>query len=233
MSSTLYGKASRRVATRYLQAAPLDGYYSMPSKGSPMTVGWGLEKKKEDLERATSFFQTRKDSWAIIVKPDAVSFGDVKGYVDMTPKLKRSKIVVVASDSLEGDDTHPDFVVIHDIIGHSIEYYSGDGGLGNALSGQDAKFVHWYLPDQYRIQDQDSDKGPDILAAIFFHVDPKDLINKTVRGLEEDYKGGRMSKDTFDDLKSRVERGIEQAALNVARWSSNFRPGVPRMIQLW
>lgn len=233
MLNALYGKASCRVAVRYLQAAPLDGYHSMKSKEHPKTVGWRLEGKKADLERVTSYFKSRKDSWAIVIKPDAVSFDDVEYYVGRTPKLKRSKIIVVESDSLEGDDTHPDFVVIHDIIGHSIETYSNGEGLGDVdnIIGQ---MIHLHLPSEYKIQDQDSDKVPDILAAIFFHAaSHKDLINKTVGGLEKTYEKGMLSKAAFDVFREMIESGIEQAALNVARWSSKFMPGVPRLVKLW
>jgi hypothetical protein len=220
--------AARYLAATYRTAAPLDDYHSMPSQSRPSTVGWRLERERKDLERVTSYFKSRKDSWAIIIKPDAVPFDDVQDYVNRTPKLKRSKIIVVDSESLEGDETHPDFAVLHDIIGHSIEFYSGDGGLGD-LSGPDARFVHRFLPYQYQIQTSDVDKGPDILAAIFFHVSHKDLIDKAVRGLEDH----NMSKEAFESLKSRIERGVEDAALNVARWTAEFRPGVPRMVNLW
>jgi hypothetical protein len=179
------------------------------------------------LERVTSFFQSRKDSWAIIVKPDAVSFDDVKDYVNRTPKLKRSKIIVVETEAMEGDDTHPDFTAIHDIIGHGIEFESDDGGFGD-MGHNILPLVHSYLPEKYKIQDQDSDKGPDILAALFFHVSHKDLIDKVVRGLAHNYKG--VALEVFKEM---IESGIGQAALHVARWSSKFRPGVPRMVQLW
>jgi hypothetical protein len=226
MSDTLYVKASRRVAARYLSAAPLDDFRSMPSNRIPQTVGWGLEQNLKHLERVTSFFQSRKDSWAIIVKPDAVSFDDVRDYVDRTPKLKRSKIIVVENDAMEGDDTHPDFTAIHDIIGHGIEFESNNDSFGdiNYL----VPTIHWYLPEKYKIQDQDSDKGPDVLAALFFYVNPKDLIDKVVRDLARIHKGAALDK-----IKESVESGIGLAVMNVARWSSKFRPGVPRMVQIW
>ena len=225
MPVTLYGKASNRVAARYLSAAPLDDYYSMPSGRPSHTVGWGLEKKKEDLERATTYFKSRKDSWAIIIQPEKVSFDAVQDYVNRNPKLKRSKIIVVDSESLEGDDTHPDFVVIHDIIGHSIEFSAGD--LLHDFSYH-AKLFHSFLPYAYKIQDQDSDKAPDVLAALFFHISPKDLLDKVFRSLEQTHTGAEL-----DELRLLFQSMVEWAALSVARWTSQFKPGVPRKVQLW
>ena len=233
MSVTLYGKASSRVAARYLQAAPLDDYYSLPSKGSPKTVGWGREKIDGFLEAATTYFEARKDSWAIIVQRDKIDTGEVDAYVARNPKLKRSKIIVVNSEAMDGDYNTSGWVVIHDIIGHSISNQQSE-----EIQGYVARAFHKVLPLRYQISTSPNDLEADIYAAIFFHAFPKDFADRAAEiSLESDLGGVSYSaefrKEAMEERLSSFRSAYAWIMQDVARWTSKFRPGVPRWVKPW
>jgi hypothetical protein len=218
---------ARRVVARYLQAAPLDDYYSMPTQASPKTVGWGREKDPHFLAAATSFFQTRKDSWAIIVQPEEASKDDVRAYVEGNPKLKRSKIIVVTSESMDGDYNTSKWVVIHDIVGHSIS---------NETFEPEDRFdriaFHKALPTKYRISIPNADDmRPDILAAIFFHADLKDFVAKAAEIRLE--FGDYPPYWDLVRMTARMQKIYEEMVVDVARWTSGFKLGKPRFLTQW
>ncbi len=223
---------ARRVVARYLEAAPLEEYYSMPSPGlrAPRIVGWGKEQDLKFLEAATSYFQTRKDSWAIIVQPPLVSFPEVQAYVDGNPKLKRSKIIVVTSESLGGDFSAPEWVVIHDIVGHSIQNLKK-----LKIPKWEAQALHKALPPKYQLSgDLDSnDFSPDIYAAIFFHEVNENFVGEaakisTVELFGLDYPQVELARSNF-----RFRNLYRDLLEDVARWTSGFKPGVPRKVEQW
>jgi hypothetical protein len=225
-----------RVAARYLSAAPLDDYYSTPGVrgwGTPKTVGWGREKDPDFLAKATSYFESRKDSWAIIVQRDGgvfPVFPEVEAYVAATPKLRRSKIIVVASEAMDGDESAPEWVVIHDIIGHSIS----NQFERRELSGSKARAFHKALSPKYQISPDASDLEPDLYAAIFFHAEPKDWVQQAAALYSAEYYGThRPSTEEIDDIRSVFQELYDHMLEDVARWTSGFKPGVPRKISTW
>lgn len=244
---------ARLVVARHLSAAPLDDYVSMknpnPRYPKPSTVGWGLEKNFEYLEKATEFFKARKDSWAIIIRPDFVPWSAIEGYVRNYPKLKRSKIIVVSSSAMEGDYGSPEWVVIHDIIGHSIAYGSEKYDIVDVI----LPYIHRALPLKYQVNKmQKSDIEADILAGIFFHVDLQELIVGAAEGFMEAiesevgsrqmrlkdtaiaYMGYEDDMDITPEMSRRImSKIIHEMADDVALWTSRFKPGVPQEVTLW
>lgn len=247
------------VVARHLSAAPLVDYHS---PASPNTgginwaldnVGWGLEHDREKLEKATGFFEARKDDWAIITQPSDLEDEDVEAYVKSNPKLKRSKIIVVQSHAMEGDETAPEWVVMHDIVGHS---------SCASVSADETPYtwaLHAALPKQYRIAMKNpSDFLADICAAIFFHAnlsklveDATDiylaaLVDRTSPAfrLREAWKvenpqsyGKERREDALDtsraDVKKRIHAQVNNLSNMVAKWTSQFKPGVPEKVYLW
>ncbi len=217
-----------KVVSRYLQAAPLDDYHSMPSSNKPATVGWGLEKRKASLHKLTTYFESRKDSWAIIIQPGEVEFADVEAYVRATPKLRRSKIIVMVSDAM-GDDFSTPKWVIHDIIGHGISMHDAH----NEPEGDTIPMcLHAALPKEYRInKGSTEDLWPDIYAAIFFHADLRELIEKAAElEIKKIYRG---DEHFLSNILEKYRRVVLRLANNVAHWTSDFEPGVPQMVETW
>lgn len=242
----------RSVVARYLSSAPLDDYHSLgPVRGQYPTVGWGLERIKAKLDDATSYFVSRKDSWAIIVKPGELSDKQLQAYVDGNPKLKRSKIIVVYSESVEGDETAPEWVILHDIVGHGI-------GSKYHLSFPFVWALHEALPRPYKITNDPADLAPDVYAAIFFHADLRKLLDdataiayeaftdpsskSALRRKKWELKNSENSHREYSDLpeeltlkgvRASVQSTLTETMGRVAEWSSGFKPGIPRKVDLW
>ena len=243
---------ARRVVARYLQAAPLDDFHSLgPVRGPYTTVGWGLERVQAKIDKVTSYFESRRDSWAIIVKPGEFSDSLLQAYVNKNPKLKRSKIIVVSSESVDGDETAPEWVVLHDIVGHGI-------GANYNLSFPFVWALHEALPRPYKITNDPADFAPDVYAAIFFYADLRKLVDDATAIAYEAYtdpssKGAlvrqrwafKNSSDahqeysdfpeelTPKDVRASIQSALTETMGRVAKWSSAFKPGIPLEVSLW
>jgi len=223
----------KSVVARYLAAAPLDDYYSMPSPTKPKTVGWGREKQKTFLSNATKFFQSRKDSWAIIVSPHAWSEDDpeILAYVESNPKLKRSKIIVVDTEALQGDGTSPSWILLHDIVGHGVETSADPKAV--QLAGKFSSDFHEALPAKYQISKDMTDFLPDIYSAIFFHDISSDIVLEALQHCKKHYHGMSFDSSSSENKLRVLKEVFRSMQEDVARWSSRFNLGVPRKVFLW
>jgi hypothetical protein len=116
----------RAIVRRVLKERPLDDYIPIASNVSQdrsvPSVGYSPVYKAF----ATEVFSDTKDKWVIITLSDVGSLESIEKsqeYQDILSKHEDSKIMVVISSPLDGDDTSQRMVVIHDIVGHSIENY--------------------------------------------------------------------------------------------------------------
>jgi hypothetical protein len=221
-----------RVVARYLAAAPLDDYYSLPSPtGTSDSVGWGREKSKPFLRAVTTYFEARKDSWAIIVVPKEVKRRELGLYVESNPKLKRCKIIAVDSESMEGDETAPKWVVLHDIIGHGIQFLA----LTKMPEHETiVRNLHAALPRQFKITKDPDDLLPDIYAAIFFRSDLRGLVQTATEiGMRQTFGKVVFDPQMFAWKQESVQKLFQKLQEDVARWTSSFTPGVPKLIELW
>jgi hypothetical protein len=114
----------RAIIRSVLKEGPLVDYipiaYNEPPARSAPSVGHSPEYK----DFAKEVFSKTKDDWVIVTLPDVNSYSSFKEspvYQEITSKYPGSKIMVVGSSPLDGDDTSQDMVVSHDIVGHSIE----------------------------------------------------------------------------------------------------------------
>jgi hypothetical protein len=114
----------RAIIRRVLKEAPLDDYIPIASNVSPVRSAPSVGHSREYKDFATKVFSDTKDKWVIITLSDVGSFNSIADspqYQDIISKHKDSKIMVVVSSPLGGDDTSQGMVVSHDIVGHSIE----------------------------------------------------------------------------------------------------------------
>jgi hypothetical protein len=224
--------SAQRVVARYLSAAPLDEYYSYPSPtGASKSVGWGREKSKPFLRAVTTYFEAREDSWAIIVLPKNVKLQRLDDYVESNPKLKRCKIIAVGSEAQEGDETAPKWVVLHDIIGHSIDQQTE---ITMSEHWANAQSLHAALPRKFRITTDPLDVLPDIYAAIFLNADLKNLVeNATKIGLRRDFEKGFITQQLYDREFKSLGKLFNILQEDVARWAAGFKLGVPKLAELW
>ena len=221
----------KSVVARYLAAAPLDDYYSLPSHaGRSESVGWGMERQKSFMDQAITYFKSRKDSWAIIVlSGPQVQISEVMDYVSENPKLKRSKIIVVKDRAQSGDFTSSDWIILHDIIGHSISVSSTPREEEEYLSF----YTHKSLPREFQLSEDTTDLYPDIYAAIFFRSDLRDLASKAARKFVQENFVPEQVDAKVRLYENKFEEFIELMNLDVAEWTSGFKLGVPRKVKIW
>ena len=169
-------------------AAPSVGY-KLPSR----MKGTEQEKRKNFADAAKVFLADSEDNWYIVVLKNVGYYVDLPYDTIKSPEFlqwmsslnipKGSKILVVGQRSVTGDYKTPEWQIVHDVIGHTIEsYYSQKITLSQRQSSVQAKiskflkgYMHMHsmmtwttLPDEFKIaKSNPEDRMPDIFAAIF------------------------------------------------------------------
>ena len=230
----------KRVAARWISAAPLDDYVSLPPRKervvAPLTdlIGEHREKDPEFLAQATKIFSVRRESWAIIVSHDDISV--VREYVKTQPKLAKSKIIVISSFSYAEDFKDADFVVFHDIIGHSLYEAAGsprrDTKFFRELTGLlPSSILHLGLPKHMRLATEHGDVLPDIYAVLFFYEKPGEILASAMKEVPRLYP--QLTPEVLGTMRERLKEYIYEMHEATAEWASWFKPGSPRVIKPW
>jgi hypothetical protein len=163
--------------------------YRLPSR----MKGTEQEKRKNFTNAAKVYLADSEDNWYIVVLKNV-------GYYDYDPANtikspeflqwmsslnipKGSKILIPGQSNLKGDYRAPEWQIVHDIIGHTIESYYTENILSSqiqsSVQAKISKFFRGYpilhqyktwttLPDEFKIaKSEPDDRLPDIFAAIF------------------------------------------------------------------
>lgn len=169
-------------------SAPSVGY-RLPSS----MRGTEQEKRKQFTDAAKVYLADSEDNWYIVVlknigyydylPTDTIESPEFLRWMNSLNIPKGSKILVVGQRSVAGDFTAPEWQIVHDIIGHTIESYYEDKFSSQQRSSsaqtkiykffKGYKEIHRYktwttLPDEFKIaKSNPDDRLPDIFAAIF------------------------------------------------------------------
>ena len=191
-----------------LNEVPLEdfGYVDrgLGSKSSRESSSVGYEKSQDPAykDKVVKFFDKTRDPWYIIflkTTPDLPKnfekigedgesgiFKKIKQMQEENNWNPNGKYIVVSFRSFSGDMSSPDWQIVHDVIGHTIEEYHRHsyGTWHKVRYNRDYKRalrdVHSALPKEMQIaaapevelDPTGEDRGPDIYAAIFFGKGP-------------------------------------------------------------
>jgi hypothetical protein len=149
--------------------------YRIPSK----IKGSEIDRRKQFTDAAKFFLEDSEDNWYIIVlknvgqdknlASDTVNSPDFKQWISSLNIPKKSKILVVGRSSYLGDFLAPEWQIVHDIIGHTIDsYYMPNIKFFKGYQHLHGEITWTTLPDEFKISKSDiDDRLPDIFAAIF------------------------------------------------------------------
>jgi hypothetical protein len=223
----------------YKGGEPEEGIF--PFKTSP-TVGYKLpsklkgtekEKRKQFADAAKVLLADSEDNWYIVVLKHAVIQGkglnisknvinspDFKSWINSLRIPKGSKIIVPVTPNYEGDYLAPEWQIVHDIIGHTInsaywdntkEFRSGLEQVYDFWSRIDSSIVWEELPQEFKISGRNpEDRDPDIFAAIFANKFDKraaaGALDEHLRFTNRENPKNILGADIVDCLVEIVER---------------------------
>jgi len=269
----------RQILTHILKESalletPLDGYFWMPAdrkkEPSQRNRGWGTSvgyripikpseteaKSAEDFEkRAKVLMSDTKDNFIIVTNEDVARVQSeeeimkeiIRRGIRVTPD---TKILVILSEPLEGDYDSPDWVVAHDIIGHSIENYAKKMFYLNVYSKQKraqilmsnlnlmlydiidkvAPEIHKaaLAPEMMMSSKNNRDMLPDIFAAILLKKFDKDEASRVIQKFMEDkYPGGKEITDEYErDINFNHRRVLNMLLRIPSNWVKSLKPGI-------
>ena len=189
------------------------------------SVGYEQSQDPAYKDEVVKFFDKTKDPWYIIFlkttlrlpkKFEKIDEDDESGIFRRIKRMQKDKswdpngkYIVVSFPSFSGDMSSPDWQIVHDVIGHTIEEYHRKSygswhklvyspGFQRALNT-----VHEALPKEMRISTKnEKDRGPDVFAAIFLGKAP---------AMEKLPKDGQHVLKVFqgvvDDFKDEIKEG--------------------------
>jgi len=269
----------RQILTHILKESalletPLDGYFSMPADrkkepsrlnpGRGTSVGYRIPRKPsqteaesaEDFEkRAKVLMSDTEDNFIIVTNEDVTRVQSeeeimkeiIRRGIRVTPD---TKILVILSEPLEGDYDTPDWVVAHDIIGHSIENYAKERFYLNVYSKKKraqilmsdlnlmlydiidtvAPEIHKaaLAPEMMMSSKNNRDMLPDIFAAILLKKFDKDAAARVIQEFMEDkYPGGKEITDDYErDINFNYEDVLNMLLRMPSDWVKSLNPGI-------
>lgn len=231
-------------------------YRATPLKGRSV----GYKSARQHRKSAQEYFDKIQDNWDIIPVSDV---DDIHNYVhtrEFLDEIERrnypsgTKILVISSTPMEGDFDTPDWVIKHDIIGHTISKFQVTGQFDEVevankisafirerdgwLASQDA----WYLGTRephisdgiYNMLPKDLRRGgpddvvPDIYAGIFFD----EITQEWLASVVYDFLRQKFSDVPVSLIRDVSNRHAVSLFRDVAKWKESMKPGV-NVVDLW
>jgi hypothetical protein len=136
---------------------------------------------------------------------------------------KGTRIIVIGSGNYPGDYENVAWAIGHDIFGHTLSGHSPDidFGSGTSGSGPSINMIHSHLPEFARLSTDDTDRLPDIYAAIFLKIVSREYFDEMVNSIES---------DKFRELVINV---LDEMFEGVDSWISSIPVDKPYVIIPW
>lgn len=232
----------RQIIRQALREVPLDfiGGYSVPNhpddsgdlKPRP-SIAYGKSMSPEFRQQAKVLMQNVPDGWAIITlsnvrRARAISMSEsFKSWLLEQGIPESSRVIVVGAEALEGDFDSSEWVIVHDVIGHSIS----SGGIGGGYYWDTiAEYIHNVLPAHLRLGSL-GDKLPDVLGAIFTgQVDRDDVDEAVQKYVVELRKWDPGVPEEHKKIREEVRDIVERIFEHIEYWKSSIIPGKPELV---
>ena len=129
--------------------------------------------------------------------------------------------------ALEGDFDSAEWVIVHDIIGHSIS----SGGIGGGYYWDTiAEYIHDVLPAHLRLGGL-GDQLPDVLGAIFTgQVDRDDVDEAVQKYVMELRRWDPGVPEEHKKIREKVRDIVERIFEHIEYWKNSIVPGKPELI---
>lgn len=197
---------------------------SISGRRSP-SVGYEQSQDPTYKDKVVKFFDKTNDLWYIIFlkttpsrpKIEKIGEGDKDGLYERIKQMQtknkwdpKGKYIVVSFPPFDDDESSPDWQVVHDIIGHTIErYHQASYGtwhkvVDNPGYRRELRDVHGALPKEMQIATdaEQEDYGPDIYAAIFLGKGP------AIEDIPEDSRWTfKALQEVVDDFRDKIKEG--------------------------
>jgi hypothetical protein len=225
-----------------LREAPLDfiGGYDVPAdpaddQGPRPSIAYGKSTSPEFRQHAKVLMQNVPDGWAIITLSNVrnarinIRSESFKGWLLDQGIPESSRVIVVGDEALDGDFDSPEWVIVHDIIGHSMS--TGLGGIGGGYYWDTiAEYIHEILPAHLRLGEA-GDKLPDVLGAIFTGQVDRDDVDGAVQKYVMELRGWHPHiPEEHEKIRREVRDIVEILFQHIEYWKNSIIPGKPELI---
>lgn len=163
---------------------------------------------------ARDLMSSTRDNWVIVTPSDTRNWHITSNSAKFHDWIKAQRahhppgtIFAIATMSpLGGDHNAPEWTIVHDLLGHSIEqnwsrFY---GYKFDSVPLEIVGALHDQLPSKYRVSDDVDDQLPDILAAILLgHLtrdQARDAVEQTIVELRLSESERESLRLTFDSI---------------------------------
>ena len=234
-------KLRQIIRSAILREAPLDfiGGYDVPDpaddRGPLPSIAYGKSTSPEFRQHAKVLMQNVPDGWAIITLSNVrnarinIRSESFKGWLLDQGIPESSRVIVVGDGALDGDFDSPEWVIVHDIIGHSMS--TGLGGIGGGYYWDTiAEYIHEILHAHLRLGEV-GDKLPDVLGAIFTGQVDRDDVDGAVQKYVMEIRGWRPRiPEEHEKIRREVRDIVERLFQHIAYWKNSIIPGKPELV---
>jgi len=226
-----------------LREAPLDfiGGYDVPADPDPgsarsrPSIAYGKSTSPEFRQHAKVLMQNVPDGWAIITLSNVLNARatirseSFRGWLLDQGIPESSRVIVVGDEALDGDFDSPEWVIVHDIIGHSMS--TGPMRVGGGYYWDTiAEYIHEILPAHLRLGEVD-DKLPDVLGAIFTGQVDRDDVDGAVQKYVMELRGWHPDiPKEHEKIRREVRDIVERLFQHIEDWKNSIIPGKPELI---
>jgi hypothetical protein len=181
-----------------------------PTVAHPETRTDRIQSHAEFTGIARDLMRSTKDRWVIITFSSVgrwrrMNIADRATWIEQEKeKYPGAILAFVNATPVSGDYTTPKWVVVHDLMGHSIETIWA-AEYGNKLGLVPFAIInalHDELPEEFRISDSPEDRIPDILAGILLE---KLTLEQARRATAPVIASPDLSEESRENLRRMVE----------------------------
>lgn len=201
-------------------------YKQHPSIAHPLTRS--KEQKYEGekyIDVVKDLMRNTKDNW-VIITPNDVRDRARLGTDEFNEWLRIEKerrpgtiFAFAASMPLPGDENTPQWAVVHDLLGHTLdEFWQRHGGRRREKAIPESKIVsqlHRVLPIKYRMSYESGDMMPDVLAGILLGALTHDRAREVV--------GEEFQNSATDEEIAEAQEHVDHMFRDVKAWLKNAR----------
>lgn len=207
-------------------------YKKQPNYKQHPSIAHPLSRSKEEryegekyIDVVKDLMRNTKDNWVIITPNDVrdrarLGTDEFNEWLRIEKKRRPGTIFAfAASMPLPGDENTPQWAVVHDLLGHTLdEFWQRHGGRRREKAISEPAIVsqlHSVLPIKYRMSYDPGDMMPDVLAGILLGALTQERAHEVV--------GEEFLNSATDEEIAEAQEHVDHMFRDVSAWLENAR----------
>lgn len=192
-----------------------------------------LYKGEKYTDIVKDLMSSTQDNWVIITPDDVWDYnhfkpGELEEWLRNKKKPAGTIFAYAAGIPMRGDERSPQWAVVHDLIGHTLErvwQYGGGRRPEKIPESEIAAVLHKALPSKYQISNNPADILPDVFAAI--------LLGALTPGLAREVVGEQFLNSRTDEEIADAQERVDAMFSDVDSWLEKARADGFVMLAPW